>query len=132
MPTPILEFSNVILIFDDVVALENVSFRVDEGDSMVILGVTGSGKSVLLKLSMGLLKPDAGEIYLFGEQISRMPERQLLGFRQRVGMVFQEGALFDSLTVGENVAYPLLNQEGEIPPPDEVEARVREALTFVE
>src|SRR2546425_477747 len=127
MPTPILEFSNVILIFDDVVALENVSFRVDEGDSMVILGVTGSGKSVLLKLSMGLLKPDAGEIYLFGEQISRMPERQLLGFRQRVGMVFQEGALFDSLTVGENVAYPLLNQEGEIPPPDEVEARVREA-----
>lgn len=132
MSSPILEFSNVTLIFDDVVALENVSFRVGAGDSLVILGVAGSGKSVLLKLSLGLLKPDAGEIYLFGEQISHMAEENLLGFRRQVGMVFQEGALFDSLTVAENVAYSLVNQEAEIPPPQEVEERVREALRFVE
>jgi phospholipid/cholesterol/gamma-HCH transport system ATP-binding protein len=131
MGTPILEFSNVTLLFDDVVALDTVSFRVEEGDSVVIFGVAGSGKSVLLKLALGLLRPDAGQIYLFGQQIDAMPEDALLDFRRQVGMLFQEGALFDSQTVGENVAWPLVNQE-KPPPADEVEARVREALGFVE
>ena len=132
MSSPILEFVHVTLIFDDVVALENVSFRVDAGASVVILGVAASGKSVLLKLSLGLHKPDAGQIYLFGEKIDDMPERDLFVLRRQVGMVFQESALFDSLTIGENVAYPLLNQTKETPPLDEVEADVREALSFVE
>jgi phospholipid/cholesterol/gamma-HCH transport system ATP-binding protein len=131
MGTPILEFSNVTVIFDDVVALENVSFRVDEGDSAVIFGVAGSGKSVLLKLALGLVCPDAGQIYLFGEQINAVRESDLLAFRRQAGMLFQEGALFDSQTVRENVAWPLLNQ-GQPPPAGEVEARVREALGFVE
>jgi phospholipid/cholesterol/gamma-HCH transport system ATP-binding protein len=131
MGKPVLEFSNVTLIFDEVVALQNVSFRVDEGDTAVIYGVAGSGKSVLLKVSLGLLRPDAGQVYLFGQQINAMPEAELLAFRRQVGMLFQEGALFDSLTVAENVAYPLVNQ-GESLPPEEVEARVREALGFVE
>jgi len=133
MPTPAVEFSEVTLIFDDVVALERVSFQVRPGDSLVILGSAASGKSVLLKLALGLLRPDAGEIYLFGEQISRMQERDLLSYRQQVGMVFQESALFDSLTVFDNVAYPLTNRSsGEPPPAGEVEERVREALRFVE
>ncbi|HYM10796.1 MAG TPA: ATP-binding cassette domain-containing protein [Bryobacterales bacterium] len=132
MPSPVLEFSNVTLLFDDVVALDNVSFCVETGASLVILGVTGSGKSVLLKLSIGLLRPDAGEIYLFGEKIDDMPERDLLPFRRQAGMVFQESALFDSLTVGENVAYPIVSQEEGAPPREEVGARVREALSFVE
>ncbi len=132
MPPPALEFSNVTLIFDDVVALDNVSFRVYPGDSLVVLGVAGSGKSVMLKLSLGLLRPDAGEIYLFGEQITSIGEQELFAIRRRVGMVFQESALFDSLTVAENVGYPLVNQPGG-PPPDEVlEECVREALRFVE
>jgi phospholipid/cholesterol/gamma-HCH transport system ATP-binding protein len=131
MGTPILEFSNVSLAFDGVVALERVSFRLEEGDTAVIYGVAGSGKSVLLKVSLGLLRPDAGEIYLFGEPVHAIAESGLLGFREQAGMLFQEGALFDSLTVGENVAYPLVNRR-EPPPAEEVEARVREALGFVE
>ena len=132
MAAAALEFSKVTLIFDDVVGLENLSFRVEAGESLVVLGVTGSGKSVLLKLSLGLYKPDGGQIYLFGEQVSGIHEADLLGLRRRVGMVFQEGALFDSLTVADNVAYPLLNQEGAAPPGADVEERVREALRFVE
>ncbi len=132
MSSPILEFVKVTLLFDAVVGIENLSFRVNTGASLVLLGVAGSGKSVLLKLSLGLLRPDAGEIYLFGEKIDAMPEQELLAFRRQVGMVFQESALFDSLTVGENVSYPLVNQAGRLPPPEEVEERVREALGFVE
>ncbi len=132
MAVAALEFSNVTLIFDDVVALENLSFRVEAGASLVILGVTGSGKSVLLKVSLGLYKPDGGQIYLFGEQVSGIREADLLALRRRVGMVFQEGALFDSLSVAGNVAYPLLNQEATPPPMEEIEERVREALRFVE
>ena len=132
MSSPILEFSGVTLVFDDVVAVENVSFRVNEGATLVIFGTAGSGKSVLLKLSLGLLKPDGGQIYLFGEKIDDLPEEDLFSLRRQAGMVFQEGALFDSLTVGDNVAYPILNQGDEIPSPEEVEARVREALSFVE
>jgi len=133
MATPALEFSDVTLIFDNVVALDRVSFRVHPGDSLVILGAAASGKSVLLKLALGLLQPDAGEIYLFGEQISRMSEADLLPYRQQVGMVFQESALFDSLTVFDNVAYPLVNRDGgSAAEPDDVAPRVLEALRFVE
>ena len=132
MQTPVLEFSNVTVVFDDVVALENVSFRLPAGESLVVLGVAGSGKSVLLKLSLGLLRPDGGQIYLFGDQISGMREQELFVIRRRAGMVFQESALFDSLTVAENVAYPLVNQGGAVPPAEQVEERVREALRFVE
>ncbi len=133
MATAALEFIDVTLIFDDVAALDRVSFRVEAGASLVVLGAAGSGKSVLLKLALGLLKPDAGQIYLFGEQISGMREADLLPFRQQVGMVFQESALFDSLTVFENVAYPLVNRNSGRPPAAaEVEERVREALRFVE
>jgi phospholipid/cholesterol/gamma-HCH transport system ATP-binding protein len=132
MPTPILEFSHVTLMFDDVVALQNVSFRVEAGGSLVILGAAGCGKSVLLKVSIGLVRPDAGQVYLFGERIDDMPEEKLLAFRQKVGLVFQESALFDSLTVAENVSYPLVNHEGPKPAPQETDRRVREALQFVE
>ncbi len=127
-----LEFARVTLIFDGVVALDNVSFQVRAGDSLVVLGVAASGKSTLLKLSLGLLKPDAGEIYLFGEQISGMSEQELLPVRRHIGMVFQESALFDSFTVAGNVAYPLVNQPGQTAGPEEVEERVRQALRFVE
>lgn len=132
MPSPVLEFSKVTLVFDDVVALQNVSFRVEAGASLVILGAAGSGKSVLLKVSIGLIKPDAGQVYLFGDRIDDLPEQQLLEFRERVGMVFQEGALFDSLTVAENVSYPLVNQSDRKLKPEQVLPRVREALQFVE
>ena len=133
MATAALEFIDVTLIFDDVVALERVSFRVGAGDSLVVMGAAASGKSVLLKLALGLLKPDAGEIYLFGEQISRMSEAELLPYRQQVGMVFQESALFDSLSVFENVSYPLLNTAaGGGPRREELPERVIEALRFVE
>jgi len=133
MGSPVLEFSKVTLLFDEVVGLENVSFRLEAGDSLVILGVAGSGKSVLLKVALGLYRPDAGHVYLFGEQIDGMREKELHGLRRRVGMLFQESALFDSLTVGENVAYPLVNQSGGAPDdPEGIESRVREALRFVE
>jgi phospholipid/cholesterol/gamma-HCH transport system ATP-binding protein len=131
MASPALEFSRVTLIFDDVVALDNVSFRAAHGAGVVIFGVAGSGKSVLLKASLGLVKPDAGEIYLFGERIDTLAEGDLFSIRQQVGMVFQESALFDSFTVGDNVGYPLLNQDHP-PPEEEVQGRVLEALRFVE
>lgn len=132
MSSPALEFSRVTLIFDDVVALENVSFQVNAGASLVILGAASSGKSVLLKLCAGLLKPDAGAIYLFGGKIDDMDEQDLFPLRRHIGMVFQEGALFDSLSVFDNVAYPIRNQSEPAPPPEEIEERVPEALRFVE
>jgi phospholipid/cholesterol/gamma-HCH transport system ATP-binding protein len=97
---------------------------------MAIFGVAGSGKSTILKLALGLLKPDSGRIRLLGEEITAMSEDQLFVLRQRVGIVFQESALFDSLTVRENVAFRLL-EEANLPE-NEIEDRVREALSFVE
>jgi phospholipid/cholesterol/gamma-HCH transport system ATP-binding protein len=131
VPAPALEFRGVTLSFDELTALEDVSFCVDAGSGLVILGAAGSGKSVLLKLSLGLLQPDAGQIRLFGQRIDNVPQEALIPLRRQAGMVFQEGALFDSLTVGENVSYPLENDPSP-PPADEIEARVREALGFVE
>ena len=123
-------FENVELAFDSKVILDGISFRLAHGETKSIFGVAGSGKSTILKLALGLIKPDAGNITVLGENIVDMSEDQLFELRRKVGIVFQESALFDSLTVRENVAYRLL-EEGNIPE-HEIEERVREALSFVE
>lgn len=133
---PVLSFEDVSLQFEDVVALDHVSFAVQQGEARVVLGAAGSGKTVLLKVALGLMEPDSGRVRLFGEDISHMDERELFDIRARVGILFQEGGLFDSLTIEENVGYPLLNQrvlahagkKGRA----EIRARVTEALRFVE
>ncbi len=126
---PVVVFRNVSIAFDGPPVLENVSFSVAPGETRILLGPAGVGKSVLLKLANGLLRPDEGSIQLFGEEISHMPEEQLFPLRTRTGMVFQEGALFDSLSVRDNVAYQLIQ---ECVPDDEIDLRVRDALRFVE
>jgi phospholipid/cholesterol/gamma-HCH transport system ATP-binding protein len=126
----IVVFDNVFIAFDEKPVLEGISFRLTKGETKAIFGVAGSGKSTILKLALGLLKPDAGHIYVLGEDVTQMPEDALFDLRRKIGMVFQESALFDSLTVRENVAFRLL-EEGDISD-DEVEKRVREALRFVE
>jgi phospholipid/cholesterol/gamma-HCH transport system ATP-binding protein len=131
-PTSVLRFENVTVSFDGEVALHDVSFEACEGDSRVILGAAGSGKTVLLKTAMGLTKPESGKVFVFGKDISSMSERQLFDIRSKIGMLFQESALFDSLNIEENVAYPLLNQPSIQCPPDQVLTRVKEALEFVE
>src|SRR3990172_12665098 len=103
----VVEFDRVSLGFDGNPVLEEISFRLEHGETKIILGAAGSGKSVLLKLTMGLLQPDAGRIVVLGQEITSLQEEELFPIRQRFGMVFQEGALFDSLTVGENVGYAL-------------------------
>ena len=125
-----LEFENVSIGFDDRQILDGISFQLRLGETKAIFGVAGSGKSTILKLALGLMKPDAGRIRLLGEEITDMSEDQLFVLRQRVGIVFQESALFDSLTVRENVAFRLL-EEANLPE-NEIEERVREALSFVE
>lgn len=124
---PVLEFRNVSLAFDNPI-LEDVSFSVAQDETRILLGPAGVGKSVLLKLANGLLRPDDGSIYLFGEEISHIPERELFALRTRTGMVFQEGALFDSLTVRDNVGYQLIQEEVS---DEEIDVRVREELRFV-
>jgi phospholipid/cholesterol/gamma-HCH transport system ATP-binding protein len=126
---PVVLFENVSLRFDGPPVLENVSFKVAPGETRILLGPAGVGKSVLLKLANGILRPDSGRIFLFGEEITAMPEEQLLKLRTRTGMVFQEGALFDSLTVRDNVGYQLMEQHL---PVNEIDQRVHEALRFVE
>lgn len=126
---PVVVFRNVSIAFDGPPVLDDVSFSVAPGETRVLLGPAGVGKSVLLKLVNGLLRPDTGSIQLFGEEIAGMPEEQLFALRARTGMVFQEGALFDSLTVRDNVAYQLIQERV---PDDEIDQRVRDALRFVE
>jgi phospholipid/cholesterol/gamma-HCH transport system ATP-binding protein len=126
---PVVAFRNVSIAFDGPPVLDDVSFSVEPGETRVLLGPAGVGKSVLLKLVNGLLRPDTGSIQLFGEEIADMPEEQLFSLRARTGMVFQEGALFDSLTVRDNVAYQLIQERV---PDDEIDSRVRSALRFVE
>jgi phospholipid/cholesterol/gamma-HCH transport system ATP-binding protein len=125
-----IRFENVTLAFDDRVVLDNISFRLPHGETKALFGVAGSGKSILLKLALGLIKPDAGHIFVLGEDVTEMSENQLFALRRQIGMVFQESALFDSRTVRENVAFRLI-EEGNISA-DEIERRVREALSFVE
>lgn len=112
--------------------MDGVSFEAREGESRVILGAAGSGKTILLKTALGLLKPDSGKVVAFGTELTGLRERDLVDIRSKIGMLFQESALFDSLTIEENVAYPLLNQRSIRCPPDQVHPRVAEALEFVE
>lgn len=130
---PIVEFDNVNSQFGDVWALRDVTFGLRAGETRIILGAAGSGKTTLLKSAIGLMTPDSGKISLFGEDVTNLKEQQLFPLRARAGFLFQEGGLFDSLTIRENVAYPLVNRQGFEPLSDEeVEQRVREALRFVE
>jgi phospholipid/cholesterol/gamma-HCH transport system ATP-binding protein len=124
-----IEFDNVSIAFDEKVVLDGISFQLGHGETKAIFGVAGSGKSTLLKLAIGLLRPDSGRISVLGEEITTMTEQQLFELRRRVGIVFQESALFDSLKVYENVAFRLM-EEGISS--EEVERRVREVLRFVE
>ena len=125
----VVEFQNVTFSFDGPPVLDDVSFRVAPAQTRILLGPAGVGKSVLLKLVNGLFRPDSGRIFLFGQEITAMPEEKLLHLRTRTGMVFQEGALFDSLTVRDNVGYQLMERNVA---PEEVDQRVHEALRFVE
>lgn len=127
--SPVVVFRNVSIAFDGPPVIEDISFSVAPEETRILLGRAGVGKSVLLKLINGLLRPDTGSILLFGEEISRMPEEHLFALRARTGMVFQEGALFDSLTVRDNVAYQLIQERTD---DQEIDARVREALRFVD
>ena len=126
----VAEFERVTLRFGDEVALRDVSFQLERGETKIVLGAAGSGKSVLLKLTMGLLRADEGQIRVLGTEITHQNEEALFELRRNIGMVFQEGALFDSLTVGENVGY-VFDRMKEVSA-EEVERRVREALEFVE
>src|SRR5947199_741492 len=122
-------FEDVSIGFEDISVLESVSFELKRGETKVILGVAGSGKSTILKLCLGLLKPDSGRIYVLGHDITTMTEEELFDLRNKVGIVFQESALFDSLNVRDNVAFRLMEEHL---PAAEVEKRVRESLSFVE
>jgi phospholipid/cholesterol/gamma-HCH transport system ATP-binding protein len=126
---PAIEFQNVCLAFDEKVILDNISFTVRRGESKLILGRSGGGKSTIIRLILGLLKPDSGRILIEGEDITELSEEDLMEIRQNIGMVFQEGALFDSLSVYENVAYRLREQGVQ---EDDIERDVRRMLRFVD
>jgi phospholipid/cholesterol/gamma-HCH transport system ATP-binding protein len=129
MDTPVIVFDHVSLAFDDTVVLRDVSFELRRGFTKIILGASGAGKSISLKLILGLLKPDAGKIWINGLRVDELTEDEMMKVRADLGMVFQEGALFDSLTVGENVGYKLYEETDQ--PLDEVRKRVEEVLGFV-
>ncbi len=126
--TPAIEFCNVCITFDRDPVLRDVSFRMVRGETRVLLGPAGGGKSVLMKLANGLLQPDSGQVRVFGQNLAELSERELFALRARIGMVFQESALFDSMNVEDNVSYRL--HEEKVPEP-EVHDRVVEALNFV-
>jgi len=123
-------FEHVSIAFDENRVLDDISFRLPIGETKAIFGIAGSGKSTILKLALGLIRPDSGRIVVLGQDITLMKEEDLFDLRRRVGIVFQESALFDSLTVHDNVAFRLM-EEGKVPG-DELENRVREVLRFVE
>lgn len=129
---PILRFDKVTVAFDDVVALKDVTFEVGVAQTRILLGAAGSGKTVILKTAMGLVKPASGRVFLFEQDITDLPEKDLFDVRSKMGMLFQESALFDSLNIEQNVAYPLLNQKSVKVDPQKVRPMVREALEFVE
>ena len=129
---PPLRFENVTVAFDNVTALDEVSFTLPTGETRILFGEAGSGKTILLKAALGLVPIDAGRIFVFGEDISRLPEKRLFEVRSKIGMLFQESALFDSLTIEENVAYPLENQKSIVCDPAEKSRRVRDSLKFVD
>ena len=126
---PAVVFEHVTFGFDDHVVLRDISFTIPRGGMSILLGASGSGKSVLLKLALGLFQPDSGTIHVNGKTITGMNEPELMRIRADVGMLFQEGALFDSLTVDENVGYRLYEETNM--PRDQVHARVVEVLRFI-
>ncbi len=127
--TPVVAFDGVSLAFDDNVVLRDISFALLPGRMKIFLGASGAGKSTILRLILGLLRPDAGAIWVHGRRVDRMSETDLMPVRAELGMVFQEGALFDSLTVRENVGYRLFEETRQ--PLDEVDRRVGEVLGYV-
>lgn len=128
----LLRFEDVTVGFGDVIALDKFSFDVRQRETRIILGAAGSGKTILLKTAMGLIAPRSGRVFLFGEDVTGAKETRLFDIRSRIGMLFQESALFDSMTVAQNVAYPLLNQKAISIPRDQMEPAVRKSLSFVE
>jgi phospholipid/cholesterol/gamma-HCH transport system ATP-binding protein len=127
--SPLVVFENVTLAFDEKVILDGISFDVYPGHTKIFLGASGAGKSTILKIILGLLRPDGGKVWVHGQRIDAMRETELLGIRDQTGMVFQEGALFDSLTVAENVGYKLYEETDMSL--DDVRARVEEVLGYV-
>jgi phospholipid/cholesterol/gamma-HCH transport system ATP-binding protein len=125
----LISFENVHIRFDEGEILRGISFEVWPGETKVLLGVSGSGKTVIMKLAAGLLRADSGRISVMGRDIGRMSEKELLDFRRNFGFVFQEGALFDSITVAENVAFRLREEKAS---DQEIDSRVRQVLRFVE
>jgi phospholipid/cholesterol/gamma-HCH transport system ATP-binding protein len=126
---PVLSLSDVSIGFGDDNVLDDLSFSVAPGETKVLVGESGSGKTLILKLAAGLIQPDSGTVRVLGHDLGAMTEKELLAFRRNIGFVFQEGALFDSLTVADNVAYCLREEHVE---EEEIEPRVRESLRFVE
>jgi len=129
LETPALSLEGIRIAFDEREVLRDISFSVARGETLALLGETGSGKTLLLKMIAGLLRPDAGRVQVLGKDVTAMPEPELLPFRRQLGFVFQEGALFDSLSVADNVAYRLREEGAD---EDEIESRVDELLRFVE
>src|ERR1700723_3956514 len=128
--TPAIVFEDVALAFGENKVLRGVSFRLARGETKALFGVAGSGKSLILKLVLGLIRPDSGTILVMGQDVTQMQEKELFALRDKIGMVFQESALFDSLSVKENVAYRLTEEHGIYD--DEIDRKVRESLRFVE
>jgi phospholipid/cholesterol/gamma-HCH transport system ATP-binding protein len=126
--TPAIEFRDVVLAYDDKVILDGISFTVQPGETKIVLGGSGTGKSTILKLTLGLIKPDAGKIFVDGEEVTELGEHELYPLRRKIGMIFQDGALFDSLSVWQNVGFRLLEKST---PESEVDEAVRRTLRFV-
>jgi len=126
---PFIEFKDVRIGFEEKEVLTGVSFDVSPGETKVILGESGSGKTLLMKMAAGLLRPDSGRVWVMGHNLAEMSEDELLDFRRHLGFVFQEGALFDSMNVADNVAFRLREEDV---PDEEVDRSVRQALRFVE
>jgi phospholipid/cholesterol/gamma-HCH transport system ATP-binding protein len=129
---PVLKFERVTVRFDATTALAEISFEVLPGETRILFGSAGSGKTVLLKTALGLVRPDSGRVWVFGQDITRMSERDLFGIRAHIGVLFQEGGLFDSQTIEENVGYPLANLQEFRIPAEQIRERAAEALRFVE
>lgn len=127
---PAIVFEDVAISFAGNDVLRGVSFRLARGETKALFGIAGSGKSLILKLVLGLIRPDSGRIIVLGQDVTEMQEGDLFALRRKIGMVFQESALFDSLTVRENVAYRLMEEHGVYD--DDIDRKVREALRFVE
>src|SRR3954454_17615702 len=119
---PLIELKHVSKAFGHLVVLDQLDLSIEAGKSLVVIGASGTGKSVLLKHIVGLLKPDWGEVWFDGVRVDTLPDRQLMDLRQRFGFLFQLGALFDSLTVGENIAFPMFEHS------NQPQAQIKEAF----